>query len=63
MFPARQVGEGQIKGKKIDDRKLKELASMFKGQFVSVWEEQGTEQFLRLMAPTNFEAGENDSCG
>ena len=58
--------EGQTKEeKKTVDRTLKEMASRFKGQLVSVGEEQGTEQFLRnseLMAPKKLETGEDDSC-
>ena len=60
------IGEGQTKEeKKTVDKILKEMASMFKGQLLSVGEEQGTEQFLRnseLMAPSNLEAGEDESC-
>ena len=60
------MDEGQTKEeKKTVDEILKEMASKFKGQLLSVGEEQGTEHFLQnseLMAPSNLEARKDESC-
>ena len=60
------MDEGQTKEeKKTVDEILKEMASKFKGQLLSVGEEQGTEHFLQnseLMAPSNLEARKDEPC-